>query len=307
MAGTEGMKSKLTKRVVEGAKPGPRDLFLWDAQVPGFGCKVTPKGRRVFILQYWAHGRSRRMTLGRFGVELTVDQARTKAKRLRGQVADGGDPAAAWATVRAMPALAGLAERYLSDHAAVKKKRASYEADKRNLNNHIRPALGRLRVDAITRADVARLHAGMRETPIQANRCLALLSKMFALSEAWGLRPDGSNPTRHIEKYPERKVERFLSNAEPARLRKRAGLEDVRLHDLRQTHASVGASTGESLVLIGALLGHRQAATTQRYAHLSDDPVKAAADRIAGHLAAAMADKSGKVIALRSGEEPEFA
>jgi integrase len=57
----------------------------------------------------------------------------------------------------------------------------------------------------------------MRETPVQANRMLALLSKMFGLAERWGLRPSGSNPCRGIDRFPERRRERFLSAAEPER------------------------------------------------------------------------------------------
>ncbi len=70
--------------------------------------------------------------------------------------------------------------------------------------------------------------------------------------------------------------------------RTRAELPGVRIHDLRHSFASVGASGGDSLVVIGALLGHRDTTTTARYAHLSNDPLKAAADRIAGTIAAAM-------------------
>ena len=91
------------------------------------------------------------------------------------------------------------------------------------------------------------------------------------------------------------------------RLRAEAGLSDVRLHDLRHSYASMGAGLNESLHVIGALLGHKDTATTQRYAHLSDDPVRAAADRISGHLAAAMAGKSGEVVPLRWGGNPEIA
>ena len=83
---------------------------------------------------------------------------------------------------------------------------------------HILPALGKLKICDITRADVARLHHSLRATPVAANRCLALLSTMMNLAEKWGLRADGTNPTRHIEKYPERKRERFLSDAELTRL-----------------------------------------------------------------------------------------
>ena len=70
-----------------------------------------------------------------------------------------------------------------------------------------------------------------------------------------------------------------------SRIRKRAGLEDVRLHDLRHSYASGGLLVGEGLPMIGKLLGHSHVQTTSRYAHLADDPVKAAADRIAIRIA----------------------
>jgi integrase len=71
-------------------------------------------------------------------------------------------------------------------------------------------------------------------------------------------------------------------------IRKDAGLDDVRLHDLRHSFASVGARSGLSLPVIGALLGHRETATTARYAHLSDDPLKTAVDSIGEEIALAM-------------------
>jgi integrase len=80
---------------------------------------------------------------------------------------------------------------------------------------------------------------------------------------------------------------------------KHAGLTDVRIYDLRHTFASVGAGGGLSLPLIGRLLGHTQARTTQRYAHLADDPLKEAADRIATVITAA--GKGAKVTRLRGG------
>ena len=80
-----------------------------------------------------------------------------------------------------------------------------------------------------------------------------------------------------------------------SRVRVKAKLEGVRLHDLRHSFASVGAMGGISLIMIGALLGHRQAATTQRYAHLSNDPVRAAADSIASTIKSAMQGKAARI------------
>ena len=255
------------------------------------------------------------------------------------------------------------------------------------LDKIILPALGKRKVVDVTRADVTKLHHANRAAPYQANRVLAVLSKMFNLAERWGLRPDGSNPCRHVEKFAERKRERMLSPAELARLggalaayhgspyavaavkllvftgarlgevlglrwdwvdfergearlsdsktgaktlhlpppalavltelprvngnsyiivgakpgaalvnlekpwqaiRRLAGLDDVRLHDLRHAFASVAASSGMGLPIIGKMLGHSQPATTARYAHLASDPVKAAAAAVAGKIAAAM-------------------
>ena len=81
---------------------------------------------------------------------------------------------------------------------------------------HIKPKLGKVKVAGLSRAEVARLHHGMRETPYEANRTLAVFSKMLNLAEAWGLRPDGSNPCRHVKRYREQKRTRFLSGDELA-------------------------------------------------------------------------------------------
>ncbi len=78
-----------------------------------------------------------------------------------------------------------------------------------------------------------------------------------------------------------------------ARIREQAGLSDVRLHDLRHSFASVGAASGDSLLIIGKLLGHKTASSTSRYAHLADDPLKAAADRISQQIDAAMKGNDG--------------
>ena len=72
------------------------------------------------------------------------------------------------------------------------------------------------------------------------------------------------------------------------KIRADAGLDDVRLHDLRHSFASIAVSAGASLPIIGALLGHSDSATTQRYAHLQDDPLKAASDAVGGKILAVM-------------------
>lgn len=76
------------------------------------------------------------------------------------------------------------------------------------------------------------------------------------------------------------------------RIRRLAKIEEVRIHDLRHTFASIGAGGGVGLPLIGGILGHRQASTTQRYAHLADTPLRAAADFIGAEIAASLESKN---------------
>ncbi len=313
------------------------------------------------------------------------------AQQWLSDVQQGTDPASTQEAVRKAPTVAELAERYLNEHARVKKKPGSIRPDEYNIRCHVLPALGKKKVADVTRADIAELHYAMRATSGAANRVLALLSKMFNLAEQWGYRPDNSNPVSHIERYKEKRFERFLSAEELARLgdvlaeaertqseypsviaairlliftgarlseilelqwgyvdfdnaclrlpdsksgakviylsapalsvlyhidrhennpyvivgreplshlvnlrkpwariRAKAGLDDFRLHDLRHSFASVGAGLGVSLPIIGKMLGHTQAATTQRYAHLAADPVKEATDKIGETIAAAL-------------------
>lgn len=83
------------------------------------------------------------------------------------------------------------------------------------------------------------------------------------------------------------------------RIRNKAGLQNVRIHDLRHSFASVGASGGASLLVIGKLLGHARQSTTERYAHLAADPVKAAADAIGERIAAAMKGEGSTVVPMK--------
>ncbi len=396
--------TKLTIRSVASAKPSDRDILVWDDELRGFGLRVKPSGIKSYLIQYRnQHNESRRLTIGRHGV-VSPEEARRKARKLLGQVQDGSDPATERKDARSAPTVADLAERFMKEHANVKKRASSAQMDAINLRLHVLPALGRKKVATVTRTDITSLHHAMRDRPGAANRVMALLSKMFNLAEKWGLRPDGSNPCRHVDRYPERKMERFLSADElgrlgavlteaertgtelpsviaairlliftgarlgeilnlqwdqvdleraclrlpesktgakvihlsaPAlevldgidrqdgspwvitgkvplkplvnlrkpwyRIRKKAGLEDVRLHDLRHSFASVGVAGGLSLPIIGALLGHSQPATTARYAHLAADPLKQANEMIGGRIDAAMKGESAELVRMKPG------
>jgi predicted DNA-binding transcriptional regulator AlpA len=91
------------------------------------------------------------------------------------------------------------------------------------------------------------------------------------------------------------------------RIRRTAGIEDVRIHDLRHSFASVGASNGDSMLIIGALLGHRSTKTTERYTHLSDHPLKSAADRISDEIARQLDETLSVTVGAAADIEDPFA
>jgi len=89
-----------------------------------------------------------------------------------------------------------------------------------------------------------------------------------------------------------------LAAAKKPKLEPPTGLADVRIHDLRHSFASGAVALGESLPMIGKLLGHTQVQTTARYAHLAADPVKAAAERVSSNIAALINGQRGEVVRL---------
>ncbi len=359
---------------------------------PRYGLKTRIKGRQTIL------------TIGRHGKGYwSADTARREAVRLLGLIRDGRDPAAERAEARTAPRFAAFAARYMAEFAAVQHRSRTVAEEVRLLRLHLLPALGTMQLGEITKADAAQLHSRLQDTPVAANRTLALLSSILGWAEKVGERPDASNPCRHVARFPERPRERVLTAEELARLgdalagaeaarlcdwrmlalvrlllftgarlseiltlqwawidlengtarlpesktgaktlylaapalgvlsslpryagnphvlpgdragapltppqkawqrlRKAAGLGDLRMHDLRHAYASAAVAAGDSLFIVGKLLGHRQSATTERYAHLAPDPARAVADRNAGRLAAMLHGGKGEVVPIRA-------
>lgn len=97
------------------------------------------------------------------------------------------------------------------------------------IDTKIIPALGAMKVAAVTRSDVLALQKKLHQTRYEANRVLALLSVMFRQAELWGLRPEGSNPCRLVKRYPERRRERLLTEAEVGRIY--GALAEAEIHE----------------------------------------------------------------------------
>ena len=118
-------KIKLTKTAVESAQPQAKDIELRDTVVPGFLCKITPKGRRVFMLQYRTNsGQPRKPSLGLFG-ELTVEQARVMAQDWLAEVRRGGDPGAAKSAARKAPTMKEFCHTFMEDYSRQRNKPSS--------------------------------------------------------------------------------------------------------------------------------------------------------------------------------------
>jgi integrase len=400
------MKQKITKRAVDQLSPHKRDLFLWDSDVVGFGIRCRRSGAKHYVLKMRAGGRQRWMTIGRHGSPWTPDAARTEALRLLGLKAAGKDPASERDRQKGVITVAELGVRFLADYVPQHCKPSTSGEYRRAVELFINPALGRHRISDVQRADVANFHQALKDRRYQANRALGVLSKMMNLAEEWGLRPDASNPCRHVTKFRELKRERYLTQEELQRLgatladaqasqtespfviaaiglliltgarlgeiltlrwqfvdlenrilrlpdsktgakliylndavikmlrampsldgnpyvipgqkpcshlvelqkpwrriRAKAKLPDVRIHDLRHSFASVAAGIGMSLPMIGKLLGHSQPATTARYAHLAADPIRAASNLIGEEIASAIYGRSPKALAGLQGQE----
>lgn len=215
------MTKKLTKGDIDratyhGGQQGNEWDVRWDSFLPGFGVRIYPSGRKAFILRYRANGSKRLLTLGMYGV-LTLDQARHLARQRLGEVSGGEDPlenkrkAAQGETIKA------LCEAYLERHASRKR---SARDDQRRIAQHLLPTWGQRKVDSIARADVAALHGRIGERhPYEANRTVALLGKMFELARRWGFLPEtAANPARGIDKFHEKKRDRWVTPEELPRL-----------------------------------------------------------------------------------------
>ncbi|AXC49752.1 DUF4102 domain-containing protein [Paracoccus suum] len=211
-------KIKLTKTAVDAATPQERDYELRDTTIPGFLVKVTPAGRKTFMIAYVTNsGQRRKPAIGRYG-EITVEQARGVAQDWLAEVRRGGDPSAERTATRQAPTVKELFDRFITDYSEGRNKPSTVQSNRERGKRHLIPKLGQLKVPDVTRADIADLMKKMAKSPTSANRVLAMCRKMFNVAEVWGLRPDGSNPCRHVPKYPERGKTRLITDGEMRKL-----------------------------------------------------------------------------------------
>ena len=171
-------KLSICAGVVDGLRAADRDTIFWDCALAGFGVRVYPSGRKVYVVQTRAGGAPRRVTIGVHGA-LDAERARKRAEAVIDIIKAGGDPAAPAGGLT----LAELAERYMTGHVAANCNAHTAGIYRGSLDNHILPALGAMPLASVGRAEVAALHHRLRDRPRAANRALAILAKMFSLAD----------------------------------------------------------------------------------------------------------------------------
>jgi integrase len=247
MADKRHLTDAIVKRLPTPAKG--KEITL-DDEVTGFGVRITAAGARSYVLRYTTRaGRERVYTLGDATVRRCTD-ARAKARDLRRDIEDGGDPLADLEDERSAPTVAELIERFREEH--LPRKRESTRADyERMLRLHIGPHFGRhARVADVRFEDIDALHRKITKagSNYAANRCVAVLSKMFSLAVRWGMRE--TNPTKGIERNTEYSRRRYLSPDELARLTTAlAEHHDQQAADIIRILLFCGCRRGEALAM----------------------------------------------------------
>jgi integrase len=149
--------TKLTRELVAKTAADPsKDVFLWDATLPGFGIKITPADSRVAVYQYRADGRSRRLTIGRLCDSLTIEQARKKAKDASADLLEGVDPHGEKVSRRNALSVGDLLDKYLASADYSAKGTDTQGTDRGRIENHLRPLLGSTIADKLTPDQVAK-------------------------------------------------------------------------------------------------------------------------------------------------------
>ena len=209
----------ISRRTVEALKV-EKDTIFWDSELAGFGVRVHPTGRKVYIVQTRADGKAaKRVTVGKHGV-ITPEEARRRAALIVARIKAGKDPIPEPMAVKLAegPTVGELAEHYLEKHVAVRCKPKTESMYRLIVAKYILPELGKRPALAIGHKEVTELHHALSAKPVMANHVIELLSRIYNLAEDRGQIPEMSNPCRLVAKNRERKRERFLTEEEFRRL-----------------------------------------------------------------------------------------
>lgn len=219
----------LTKRDIDGFKYRGGWDVRWDREgsgsrgtpVPGFGVRIYPSDEKAFVLSYRAKGRKRLIVLGRYGADLTLDQARERARRERVSVGEGIDPLEIKRARGRGKTFGDLQKDFMSRHVEAQKLKTA-DAIQKRLDRNIPPAWKGRIAASIEAWEIEELHQKIGKTrPYEANRLLANLKTMFKHAPRWKyLEPSSPNPTDGIKKFREHKRKRWVRPEELPQLAK---------------------------------------------------------------------------------------
>jgi integrase len=210
--------AKLTNKIVADLPADGAERTLFDSSVPGFGLRVTVKGKKIWIARARSGGRRIKVNLGTYP-EKTLSAARAEAYAALRDIRDGKDPRAEKAARRraleaGQTTVAALADRWLAEYVRPKLKDRTIADYERLVEQRIKPRLGALPVSVVSKSDIISFHASMANTPRRANYTIATTRALMTFAEDVGLRPPHSNPAKKIRMYRQGVRERFLSEEE---------------------------------------------------------------------------------------------
>lgn len=199
-------------------RPGKRMIEYWDRELPGFGLRVHPSGRKTWFVMFRQRGKQRRASLGT-SRQIAANQARRLARVKLAEVALDGLPSRKTNKSRAKeaPLMREYAERFWADYAHHWKP-STRQRNRTGIDRDILPTFGDRRVDEITKADISFWRDGFAERTGAFNRTIPILSVMMGYAEKLGYRRRGSNPCRGTPRYKRKRMERFLSAREYGQL-----------------------------------------------------------------------------------------
>jgi integrase len=243
----EHLTDALVKRL---PLPDKGSKKYYDDTGKGFGVCITAAGSRSFVLRYWTKsGRQRCITLGSFPTWGTA-RARSRALELKRQIEAGADPLGDIEKARSATTVNGLCDRFVAEY--LPRNRPGTVANYVTLlDRYVRPHFGlHTKVEEVQFEDIDALHRKITAlgSPYAANRCMAVVSKMFNLAVRW--RMAESNPSRGVERNPEVKRKRYLSGEELTRLTAAlAAHPDQTMANIFRLLLLTGARRGEVLTM----------------------------------------------------------
>jgi len=224
---------KISKSIVDKAKPAGKEYLVQDDIIPGFALRVYPSGTKSYVFQYRFQGRTKKVAIGKHG-PMSPHKARQKAVELWNQVNDGEDPSGDRFKISDEITISKLCDLYLLNGCS-HKKQSTLATDKGRIERHIKPLLGNMVASAVATDDVntfmndiisgktaidektkPRGRARVTGGKGTASRTVGLLGGIFTFAIQKGVRTD--NPVRLVKKPKDKKRQRFLSEGELKRL-----------------------------------------------------------------------------------------